>query len=335
MDCLITIIIPVYNAERFILTCLQSVSLQTFKEFEVLLINDGSTDCTEALIKNYIEKKPNWFLFSKENGGVSQARNLGIRKANGNHIVFIDADDSVDENYLKKLYEPYYNSIVQLTCCGYTEFSKYNNDGTLLHDFHNFNNKIIDKNDFYKKLFTGVTGVLWGKMFVSSIIKENKILLNENIHLSEDLVFVFEYIYYVEKIALVKEHLYYYNRIHESGLSSKLTISNLLDLQLTNDILTKLGSKQTVLNLDEILKKRFVEAIINITRSVSISKNPIEKKIRDLNYILSETKKSLEFHVDFNKDSKIILRLLKKEAFNTLLLYNFLYNTLRKIKNMF
>ena len=100
----ITIIIPVYNCELYIEECLESVAGQTFENFEALVVNDGSNDASEEIIMNFVNKDSRFKLLTKENGGQSSARNLGLRCAKGKYIAFLDADDYIKPDFFEKLY---------------------------------------------------------------------------------------------------------------------------------------------------------------------------------------------------------------------------------------
>ena len=101
---LISIIIPVYNSEKYLIECLDSVLLQTYKNFEALLINDGSTDNSGEICDNFAVKDSRFKVFHKKNGGVSSARNFGIKEAKGEWICFVDSDDFVSDLFLANIF---------------------------------------------------------------------------------------------------------------------------------------------------------------------------------------------------------------------------------------
>ena len=101
MNELISIIVPIYNVENYLRQCLDSIMNQTYRNFECLLINDGSSDNSEDICREYVSKDSRFRYFEKENGGVSSARNLGIECSGGAYITFIDADDWVDSDYFR------------------------------------------------------------------------------------------------------------------------------------------------------------------------------------------------------------------------------------------
>lgn len=105
MDKIISIIIPVYNVEDYIIKCLESINAQSYKKFEAIIVNDGSPDNSEELIKKYIKDKANFKYYKKENGGLSDARNYGIKYVTGDYILFVDSDDTINKDLLYELNE--------------------------------------------------------------------------------------------------------------------------------------------------------------------------------------------------------------------------------------
>ena len=102
---LISIIVPVYNVEKYLKKCLDSILSQTYKNFEVIIVNDGSPDNSQKIIDEYKKKDKRIIVLEKENGGLSSARNYGIEHANGKYISFVDADDYIEKDYVEKLYD--------------------------------------------------------------------------------------------------------------------------------------------------------------------------------------------------------------------------------------
>ena len=107
MKPMISIIIPMYNLEKYIVDCMESIRVQDYSNFEVLIVDDGSTDCSVKVVKEYIEqyKLKNFFLLTKPNGGISSARNAGLEKAKGEWILFIDGDDWIEPECINVLVE--------------------------------------------------------------------------------------------------------------------------------------------------------------------------------------------------------------------------------------
>lgn len=102
---LISIVVPIYNVEKYIHQCLTAIERQSFADYEVILVNDGSTDASGEIARQYAKKYEHWIIVDKENGGLSSARNAGIERAQGEYICFMDSDDFVTDDYLQKLYD--------------------------------------------------------------------------------------------------------------------------------------------------------------------------------------------------------------------------------------
>ena len=121
----ISVIIAAYNAEKYLVETLQSVVNQTLDDYEIITINDGSKDGTLDILKEYEKEYPNFTVISKENGGVSAARNDGLNVAQGKYVYFYDADDILELEALEKMYEAAENNKAELVIAGYDMFDQY------------------------------------------------------------------------------------------------------------------------------------------------------------------------------------------------------------------
>ena len=119
MEDLVSIIIPVYNTEKYLSKCLESVINQTYKNLEIILINDGSTDKSKEICESFAKKDKRIQILNKENSGVSSARNHGMRLAKGQYIAFIDGDDYAEENYIEELLKNLKQTESDCVLCGY------------------------------------------------------------------------------------------------------------------------------------------------------------------------------------------------------------------------
>ena len=193
----ITIIIPLYNKEKYIYKCLNSILLQSYGFYEVLIIDDGSTDNSAKICEEFYSKDKRFKYFSKENGGVSSARNLGIEKAKYDYIVFVDADDYIEEDYLK--------SLTEYECDLVVEGFKKDENG-FFSEFHIFNEE-CNKNQMLKYLMrkeiANIFSVPYLKLFKLEYIKNNNIRFNEKISFGEDFDFVLKYL---RTMSLYKSH---------------------------------------------------------------------------------------------------------------------------------
>lgn len=200
---MISIIVPVFNAEQTIKRCIESVLKQKYTEYELILINDGSADQSAQICKRYINDKVH--LYNKINGGVSSARNLGIHKSNGEFITFLDADDYVEENWLSDYIENYNGEDIL-----YQNAIWHKTDGSL------FYRKVahvenISTLEYIKMLYTKNTlNFVWAALFKSNIIKNNNIYFNESLKYSEDCDFALRYCKYISSIKILSCQNYHY-----------------------------------------------------------------------------------------------------------------------------
>lgn len=214
---LISIIIPVYNAEKHLDKCIQSVLAQTYTNWELLLIDDGSTDSSGVICDKYAEQDSRIKVFHKENGGVSSARNLGLDNAKGEWITFVDSDDWVDTKYLRLLLG---NNDSDLMVCAFIAEGRMNWEDTLDDEKYSSRDEIrhfIDKN-----LIGASLSAPWCKFFKSEIIRTQHLKFDKKIHLGEDTLFVINYLSYTSSITTISQKLYHYNLIGGDGLSAKI-----------------------------------------------------------------------------------------------------------------
>ena len=289
MNSLVSIIVPAYNCEKYIGTCIESIVAQSYKNIEVIIIDDGSIDNTYEIIKKYITKDKRIKYFTQENSGPSVARNKGIEKSNGEYLIFVDSDDIIEKIYVEKLLNRIKSNSFDIACCGYIDKSKY---GVVkLNDFW-INKDILNKQEFLECVCNGVGGVLWSKIFRKDIIIENNIRMNPKIFMSEDLIFILEYCKYINKVGVINEYLYHYNRLNDSSISSNIDINYLenyiLLINKISELLTELKFDFDKINKIKALK---VQDLIN---KVLISETYKYLELKDKDKFVSNLKLILE-----------------------------------------
>lgn len=183
----VSIIVPVYNTERFLPDCLDSIIKQTETDFEVILVDDGSTDKSNDICVKYAMADNRFQVIHKENGGVSSARNCGIKKMRGDYFCFIDSDDIVSPDYISILLGNMQNNGCAMSVCCMTE-SKF---------MHQKNTYILNRKEATYSVFNeknGIKGYIGGKMFKSEIVTSGNIRFDEKQTLAEDMLFIFDYL---------------------------------------------------------------------------------------------------------------------------------------------
>ena len=229
---LISVIVPIYNVENYLRMCLDSIQNQTYTNFECLLINDGSPDSSAEICREYVDKDSRFRYFEKENGGVSSARNLGMKCANGDYITFVDPDDWLDPDYLEILYLKMMEYDADVAISTYKKYSV--SDGCYY--FH-----VLDQ-DYYEKVYTGdellaelpyresfdsTFNVSWGKLFKRSLLYS--LVFNEQRVMGEDLEFNFKVFLRLNKCLYIHKPLYNFRQHNSSTRARILTDKDLMD----------------------------------------------------------------------------------------------------------
>lgn len=201
-----SIIIPVYNAEATLKRCLDSVLTQDYPDAELLLINDGSTDRSEEICREYAERYPNVVCYSQPNAGVSAARNLGLDQAKGTYILFVDSDDYVEPDYFQKLDRLLEDSDPELVFFSYRLVGESASlrlmPEAVTHDKQETIQYIAS---FLRKRSKGA---LWAKVFLRDIIEANNLRFDQTLNIDEDVCFVFSYAMHVARIKSTGTILY-------------------------------------------------------------------------------------------------------------------------------
>lgn len=215
---LISIIVPAYNAEACLPAAIESILNQSLADFELIIINDGSTDSTLSIAESIQYSDPRVNVISTENKGVSSARNSGIVISKGRYITFIDSDDLVDVDYLRRLYEDaeslHADIVVSLSCIG-RKFSLSESKGIIL------NRRDALTNFMYGG---GISNSPWAKLYKRDLIKD--IRFDDSISIGEDMKYLYDCLSISNKVLFTKHKLYSYTPgeggLTSSGLSDKI-----------------------------------------------------------------------------------------------------------------
>lgn len=304
----ISIIVPIYNKEKYLKKCIETLLNQTEKEIEIILINDGSNDNSEKICLEYILKKN--VLYKKiKNSGVSKARNEGIKIATGDYLVFIDSDDFIDLEMLRNLYNEIKRENSDIIICGMKEFV----DGKIARKI-----KLEDKcfkldKDSYNNILD-IDPILFhscgNKLFKRDIVIKNNLNFLETSHSYEDLNFVLKYLTFTNKVSIVKECYYNYFRNMESVTKKKQNYETPkeLYLKLKEECDTFLDIKKFLTtNKNKFIENIFLDKIKNI--------NLREKNIKYMQnlYIKNKTLNYKEIVLYCQKLEEIYQGLYKNE----------------------
>ena len=204
MDKKFSIIVPVYNAEKYLKECIESLVNQTYKNIEIILVNDGSKDNSFNICQEYASKDSRIILINQENQGVSETRNNALKIASGEYIQFVDSDDLCELDMIENIAQEIVDN--DILVFGYKNLYKDSLEDNICFD------EINTIDILQEKLFScgSVLGFLWNKTFKASVIKDNDIRMKKDLKFAEDLVFVLEYLKYCSKVKNIKKSLYRY-----------------------------------------------------------------------------------------------------------------------------
>jgi len=324
---IISIIVPIYNVDKYLNKCIESILNQTYTNLEIILIDDGSTDDSGKICDEYAEKDDRIIVIHKENGGVSSARNEGLKIATGKYLCFVDSDDEVKKEYIETLVNLISKNNIDIAMINYIR--KYPDYETKNEYF--IENKLLNKNQFFIHLFENNSygGYLFNKIFIKEKILSNNVRFDENIHICEDLLFVCQVADKCEKFYYdFDEYLYYYYIRSDSALRSKYsartatrvdiydTILEILNTNGVDTIFVKrdyvyyaLVARNELSSIDEALKRKYV----------SISKKYFKEIIKSKKILFEDKIKliiMLYFPIMFKVSKKILKGLTNEKHKN-------------------
>ena len=216
-ETLISIIIPLYNAEKHIESALISLLNQSFNQFEVLLINDGSTDNSVDRINEIVNQDCRFKIINQKNSGPGAARNRGIDLAKGMYLSFLDSDDYFDIKFLKKMYKKAVDEMADIVVC---DFDKVSIDGSIIKEYKHHYNKSLNNLEAFVDILQSnyLTSISPNKIFHKTLF--NKVRYPEGIKVSEDIATIYKLVLKAKKISFVKKTLFHYVQMPGSSMNS-------------------------------------------------------------------------------------------------------------------
>ena len=220
----VSIIIPMYNAEEYLTSCLTSCIQQTLFDIEILCVDDGSTDATADIVRQYMKQDYRIQLISKENGGLSSARNAGLHHANGTIIMFLDSDDYLSENACERVWEEFLECEADIITFGTAIFPDipkaipwyYWTLTVKKARYNKFTPDVLFSNRNSKPF-------VWRQAFKSSFLRENKLTFDETVLFGEDVVFQMEVFPHASRFSYIPDRLYHYRHFRENSLMNSLS----------------------------------------------------------------------------------------------------------------
>ena len=265
----ISIIIPVYNTSKFLEKCLKSIIEQNFKEIEIICVNDGSTDNSLEILEKLQKKDNRIIIINKENGGLTSARNAGLKEAKGKYCLNIDSDDWIEQGYLKTLYERAEKDDLDITLSNIIfDYLDEPQKNYILNDLKISNTEIITGDEyinvFLKENFYGYT---WNKLIKTELYKKNNIKYNEDIFMLEDVEIILRLSKFAKKIGKINKAFYHYVQ-HKLNGSSKISLKRLKDIEICfsslknnffydSDVVFNISNRESIVFMG-LLKSSFI-----------------------------------------------------------------------------
>ncbi|MDQ0253157.1 glycosyltransferase EpsH [Evansella vedderi] len=231
----ISIVVPIYNVDEYLSRCLDSLLSQTIEDIEVITINDGSTDNSLEILEQYAKKDSRIIIIDKENGGVSSARNAGLKIAVGDYIGFVDPDDWVNQEMYRSMYDIAMKDKADIVMCSYIrEFgshSKVKNfplPKKVIFQEEDVRFKLLRrlvgpiKDEVAKPELLDAWGTVWSKLYRRELIMDNQVTFTDlsEIGTNEDSLFNVEVIYYAKSFVFINEHYYHYWRANDASVTT-------------------------------------------------------------------------------------------------------------------
>lgn len=324
----ISIIVPVYNTAEYLERCIGSIIKQDFTEWELLLIDDGSTDNSLFICKKIEAKDCRIKVFSQNNSGVSAARNKGLNEALGQYICFIDSDDYIEPNYLSSLYK--YREY-DLVICGYY-VDLYSDNLTLKkqekHIPTHLDLKLIKNKINLKDLFlSGMMNSNWNKLYKARIINNNHLKFKPY-PINEDNIFTLEYIMHISSIYTTQDLLYHWIRIDNRLTGVDSIPSNIVEIYNEAHLLTR-SFLQNNLIADQIFYYSYQLIILKYFSSINLGKEKRQSVFAQINNIHKNPliKSSYKAYQSNNLTNRFICFLQRWGFFKT---YFYINNYLNK-----
>lgn len=337
MKPLISVIIPVFNAEKRLELSIKGVLNQTYENIELILVDDGSTDSSLMICEKYSKYDQRVKVIHQLNARVSAARNRGIQEASGQFIIFMDSDDLIDTNTYEEVMKYMLDDSVDMVIFG-VRFEYYKDDVLVKSKTKAIDKDIVFevnniKNEFFDLYDKNYLSSVWNKMIKASIIKENRILFENDMSIYEDFKFALDVLEKSQKVwALATPYYRYYNNLKSLSLKRRPNIDYTKNFQILDKRLREFSLKKGLEfeKINGMIMRYYIIAIEKLFASSASHKEKYNGMKRII--LLEEFQNSLHEASFIGQRSrlKIVYYLLKKRRFRTLFLSFYLNDSVKK-----
>lgn len=309
MSDLVSIIVPIYNAEKLVAETIRSLLMQTYENIEIILIDDGSTDRSLEICSGYEEKDKRVKVYSQLNAGVSAARNYGLKKTTGKYVMFVDSDDYIEENTVETVVRLQNKYDADLLLFGYKimqddfsssyvegyQFQYYKDAQEILHQV------------LPKLLMNESLNPVWNKVYLAKRIRECNIQFDEKLSLGEDLLFSFEYIQNIDSLVISDESLYIYSKHGANTLSTKFHENKYEIFTYLNDKMKQISlTNQSTSVLLEVLNNIRIKNVYSVIKDYTQINNRSQLDKEKMKEIIRK-----ESQVDYQPTDNLTYKVLK------------------------
>ncbi len=292
---LVTIIVPVYNVENYLNRCLDSIIKQSYKNLDIILINDGSTDNSLKICNNYAKNDTRITVINIENSGPSICRNIGLEKAKGSYISFVDSDDYIEKNFIETLLKNQENTNADVVGCS---INVNDVNGDIFDAYNDYELVTYKKNTLIKEyLEDKIAFAVWGKLFTKESLINQKFL---NYRVNEDRMFMWSIFNKINTYTVIGRPLYHYMRRSNNSLTSLEFTDEHLNIFAYINMVQKKVKKcypQFIQLSNQYAEKQIKHILTILNSSSSITTTKYKDYINQINLLLKQNK----LNIDINK----------------------------------
>ncbi|MFK9089944.1 glycosyltransferase [Bacillus salipaludis] len=290
----ISIIVPIYNVEKYLNNCIDSILAQTYTNFELILVNDGSTDRSRVICDDYVQKDKRIRVVHKKNGGVSSARNAGIDVASGEYVAFVDPDDTVELNMYEVLLQTGLKHNVDIVVCPINTINLHSGKRSIS-SILGKPDCIIDRQSIEEFLIPSIIVdetysiiSVFNKLYKKSLFMNNKIRFDENKHFGEDARLNFTLIKVISNLVYVEQPLYNYYIHQRESLGQKFRDDLYVYARDNKNFLISLCREYKLDSLINNVRRNFSNVTIGYMQDVAVKDIRKDRKIMILTNILND-----------------------------------------------
>lgn len=330
----ISIIIPIYNAEKYLEKCINSIIVQSLKEIEIICVNDGSTDNSLNILADFKKKDERIRIINQDNSGASKARNVAIKNAKGKYCLNIDSDDWIEQEYLKDIYERSEKDNLDILITNIIfDYLKYK---VTVNDLKIDENIVITGKEYIKKFFyENKIGFSWNKLIKRELYIKENIFFNEKVFLLEDMELICKLGYCAKRVGKLDKAYYHYIQGIGNG-SQKVKLKNLIDrIEVYNNLINyfiKYKEKEIV---KEIVKERDIALISEIIGKNFYKLDGYNEVLDTILKIVLEDKNNINSNLGHTKYQFFTTKCIKKIKFIPPKLQIKIFKIISKLKNKY